>query len=191
MKKFKFVFLAVILCCFATLIGVVGCTDKPTTEKPVEERKTSSSDPIIGTWFCEDEKIDELINKPNYYTNCKLYYIIEYNPSSESEYTFTIWSKCHSKDIADAWNNNSCLQGNGDMTISVKDIEEKHYAHTGRIYFSQATLSNTYHFVISADGNSFNIFYVNKNGIISESVILTFSRTNMSLDEFKALDVAS
>ena len=61
MKKFKFVFLAVILCCFATLIGVVGCTDKPTTEKPVEERKTSSSDPIIGTWFCEDEKIDENI----------------------------------------------------------------------------------------------------------------------------------
>lgn len=41
MKKFKFVFLAVILCCFATLIGVVGCTDKPTTEKPVEERQVA------------------------------------------------------------------------------------------------------------------------------------------------------
>ncbi len=195
MSKFRKLIVLACVCVFSVIaIVFTACntTDGGSTtdgEKPA--RKTSATDPIVGTWFCEDEKIAELMNpnNHNYYSNCKLYYIISFNENNQSDYSLTIWTKYLSTQIDDAWNDGVHIGDFSGMTVTVKDVVDGHYEHKGLIYGTQSSHQNNYHFVLSNDGNGFSIHYVDASGKVSDNVIFTFTRTSMTLDEFKELNI--
>lgn len=196
MKRVKSLILLVFACIFSVIVIAFAACDAPdsgsTTDGENTVRKTSATDPIVGTWFCEDEKIAELMNPANhnYYSNCKLYYIISFDEKNESDYSLTIWTKYSSTQIEDAWSNGVHTGDFSGLTVTVKDVVDGHYGHKGRIYGTQSSLENNYHFVLSNNGKSFSIYFVNSSGTISDNVILTFTRTSMTLDEFKELNLS-